>query len=246
MAAVIIPTNLPANLVVLSTELIERIDGLVLKSIDLPITDFMSTKPADILHKEMRSLVKEIENGRKALTAPIDLIKEQAIEAERMGTKPLLAAVEALGLRIAAAIKAHNEALEKKRQEAEAERLRLQKIEDEKADAERLKMQEQADLDAPPGVAPVEVSVVAALPKTVERTYVPPPVKSSAIRSAPKFALEFIDRDKVPAFSASGHELRAIDEGALLKFLKSLPEGKREIAGAVRLVESTGIAAKGG
>lgn len=245
MSAVTIPTNIPATLVVLSSELIERIDALVLRSIDLEITDFNSTKPADQIHKEMRALVKEIEAGRKSLTAPLDAIKAQAIEAERMGTAPLTGAVDALGKRIKAAIDAHNAELEKKRKEAEIERQRLQKIEDDKAEARRQELIRQAEFDAPPGEEPAEISVVVELPKAIAPVYVPPPVKSSAVRNATEYTLEFINRDLVPAFSAAGHELRTIDEGALKKFLKGLPEGKQEIAGAVRLVKSNTIAAKG-
>lgn len=245
MSAITIPTNIPANLVVLSSELIERIDTLVLRAIDLEITDFNSTKPADQLHKEMRAMVKEIEAGRKSLTAPLDAIKAQAIEAERMGTAPLLGAVESLGKRIQTAIAEHNASLMRQRIEAENERRRLQAIEDAKAEARRQELIKQAEFDAPPGEDPAEISVIAELPKTVAPVWVPPPVKSSAVRNATDYQLEFISRDMVPAFSAAGHELRTIDEGALKKFLKGLPEGRQEIPGAVRLVKSNTIAAKG-
>lgn len=245
MSAVTIQTSIPATLVLLSSELIERIDALVLRSIDLEITDFNSTKPADQIHKEMRALVKEIEAARKSMTAPIDAIIKQAIEAERMGTAPLLGAVDALGKRIKAAIDAHNAELEKKRKEAEIERQRLQAIEDAKAEARRQELIRQAEFDAPPGEAPEEVSVIVELPKTIAPAWVPAPVKSSAVRNATEYMLEFINKDFVPAFSAAGHELRTIDEGALKKFLKGLPEGKQEIAGAVKLIKSSGIAAKG-
>ena len=40
MGAVTIPLSLPAELVVLSTETIERVDALVFRASDLPITDF--------------------------------------------------------------------------------------------------------------------------------------------------------------------------------------------------------------
>lgn len=245
MSAVTIPLSLPTELIVLSAEMIERIDALVHRSMDLPITDFASTKPADQLHKEMRALVKEIEAARKSLTAPLDAIKAQAIEAERMGTQPLAGAIDALGKRIADAIAKHNAELERQRIEAEKERARLQKIEDDRAEEARRKAQEKADLEAPPGEDPPEVSVVVEPPKAVQTRYVPPPVKSSAIRASTEYTLEFIDRTKVPRFSVLGHELCPIDEGALKKFLKSLPDGKQEIEGAVRLVKSSGIAAKG-
>lgn len=245
MSALTIPNNLPAELVVLSSEVIDRIDALVLQSIDLPITTFLSTKPADLLHKEMRALVKEIEAGRKTLTAPLDAIKAQAIEAERMGTQPLQGAIDALGKRIKDAVDAHNRELERQRLAALEEQRLAQEAENKRADEARRLAQEQADLDAPPGEPAAEVSVVIEPPRAVAARYVPAPARSAAVRNATEYTLEFVDRDKVPAFSAAGHELRTIDEGALKKFLKSLPEGKQEIAGAVRLVKSSGIAAKG-
>lgn len=246
MAAVTIPLTLPAELIVLSSELIERIDGLVFKAQDLVITDYQSTKPADALHKEMRALVKEIQAARKTMTAPLDAIITQAIEAERMGTAPLLGAVESLGKRIQDAVDKHNRELEQKRIDAEKERQRLQKIEDDKAKEARRIALEQAELEALPGApAPVESAVVITPTVVVRTPYVPKPAKSSAVRAATEYNLEYIDRAKVPAFTVLGHELRTIDEGALKKFLKSLPEGKQEIEGAVRLVKSSGIAAKG-
>ncbi len=245
MSAVTIPLNLPPQLVVLSAELIERIDALVHESMDLPITDFMSTKPADVLHKKMRALVKEIEAARKSMTAPLDAIKAQAIEAERMGTQPLLGAVDVLGKRIADAIAKHNAELERQRLAAMEEQRKAQEAENRRAEEARRLAQERAEFEAPPDEPVPEVSVVVEPPKAVPMAYVPPPVKSSAIRAATEYTLEFINRDLVPAFSAAGHELRTIDESALKKFLKGLPEGKQEIPGAVRLIKTSGIAAKG-
>lgn len=244
MSAITIPNTLPAELIVLSAELIERIDALVFKAQDLVISDYNSTKPADALHKEMRALVKEIEAGRKTLTAPLDAIKAAAIEAERMGTNPLNASITAIATRIKTAIDAHNAELEKKRQEAEKERQRLQKIEDDRAEAERQALIKQAELDAPPGEEPAPISVLVAPPVMIAAPYVPKSVKSSAIRAATTYELEYTDKEKVPAFSSLGHELRTIDETALKSFLKSLPEGRQEIPGAVRLIKINGTAAK--
>lgn len=244
MSAVAIPINLPSSLIVLSSELIEQIDGMTILSSDLTITDYASTKPADILLKQMGALVKEIEAGRKSLTAPLDAIKAQAIEAEKMGTLPLQGAIKALQSRVAAAISAHNAELEILRVAAEIERQRLQKLEDEAAEGRRAELQKQADLAADMGEEPEQISVLAELPRAVAAVYIPPPVKSSAIRSVVEYSLEYTNRDLVPAFSASGHELRSIDESALKKFLKSLPEGRQEIPG-VKLIKTSGTAAKG-
>lgn len=245
MSAVTIPVSLPATLIVLSADVIERIDGMTLKSSDLIISDYASTKPADQLLKEMGAMVKEIEATRKSLTAPLDAIKAQAIEAERMGTLPLTGAIKALQGRVAAAITAHNAELERMRKVAEAERQRLQKLEDEAAEARRLELQKQADLNAPMGEEPEQISVLAELPRSIPAVYIPPPVKSAAIRNVVEYSLEYINGDNVPILSAMGHELRPIDEMALKKFLKSLPEGRQEIPGAVRLIKTQATAAKG-
>lgn len=244
MSAITIPVNLPSSLIVLSSELIERIDGMTIRSCDIAISDYASTKPADILLKEMGALVKEIEATRKSLTAPLDAIKAQAIEAERMGTLPLTGAIKALQVRVAAAISAHNAELERQRMVAEKERQWLQKLEDEAAEARRAELQKQADLAADMGEEPEQISVLAELPRSIPAVYIPPPVKSAAIRNVVEYSLEFTNRDLVPAFSASGHELRSIDESALKKFLKSLPEGRQEIPGAVKLIKTSGTAAK--
>jgi hypothetical protein len=244
MSAVTIQTNIPATLIVLSSELIERIDALVIRSIDMPVTDYASTKPADIALKEMSAMVKEIEAGRKSLTAPLDAIKAQAIEAERMGTLPLQGAIKALQVRVAAAVTAHNTELSRLAALALAEQQRLQAIENTAAEERRKALQEAAEMAALPGEEPAEVSVIAELPKQIVAAWTPPPVKSSAVRASTEYTLVFSNRDLIPAFSASGHELRTIDEGALEKFLKSLPEGKQEIPG-VKLVKSAGTAAKG-
>lgn len=244
MSAITIQTNIPATMIVLSSELIERIDALTIRSIDIPVTDYASTKPADIVLKEMSALVKEIEAGRKSLTAPLDAIKAQAIEAERMGTMPLQGAIKALQSRVGAAVSAHNTELAKRAAEALAEQQRLQAIENAAADERRKALQAKAEMDALPGEAPEEVPIVAELPKQIAAVYVPPPVKSGAVRNVTEYTLEFTNRDLVPAFSASGHELRTIDEGALKRFLKSLPEGKQEIPGC-KLIKSSGTAAKG-
>lgn len=244
MSAVTIQTNVPATLIILSDELIERIDGMTIRSCDIAISDYASTKPADILLKEMGALVKEIEAGRKSLTAPLDAIKAQAIEAERFGTLPLTGAIKALQARVAAAINAHNAELERQRMVAEKERQWLQKLEDEAAEARRAELQKQADLAAGMGEEPEQISVLAELPRSIPSVYIPPPVKSAAIRNVVEYSLEYSDRDLVPAFSASGHELRSIDESALKKFLKSLPEGRQEIPG-VKLIKTSGTAAKG-
>ena len=51
-----------------------------------------------------------------------------------------------------------------------------------------------------------------------------------SVRKATEFRVEFIDKEKVPAFAPGGFELRPVDEATLKRYLKGLPEGKKSLA----------------
>jgi hypothetical protein len=244
MAAITVPNTAPAIIIVLSEEMIERIDNITHRSAALTLGNRTDKEQAERLAKEMRALKTEISDKRKEQTRVLDDVTAAAIAAEKTGVEVLDLAWAALVKRIDAFVLAENKRLEEERRKAKEEADRKQAEENKRADDERKRLAEQAALDAPPGEEPSPVPVVAALPVHVPERYVPPPLKM-ATRAKTDYVLEYINRDLVPAFSASGHELRRIDETALKAYLKGLPAGKRDIAGAVRLVEVESRAAKG-
>lgn len=244
MSAVTVTNNAPALIEVVTTAILERHDELTHKSATVPITTEAEKVEAETLAKSLRTLKGDIQEKRKAGTAILDAITTAAIALEREYTGTLDQCWNALTTRITAFIDAENARraadAKKARDEADA----LQKIENDKAEAKRLALQKQAELDAPPGEEPVEVPVTVAPPVYVPERYVPPPMKSAATRKKTTFSLEWIDATKAPVVSPMGHRLLVPDNQEFIAYLKMLPEGKREIAGCVKLIETTGIAAK--
>lgn len=240
MSDLTIVNALPANLVVLSEAVINRIDIISHKAYAVTISDVDSLRVADALHKEMRGLQREIETGRKALTAPLDSIKAQAIEAERMGTEPLKLAVEALGARIQDFLREQEKQRQAALRAAEEERQRRQAEEDARAEEARRQAIQQAEIDAPPGEEPAPVSAFVATPKAVSAPYVPPALKSSAVRKQTDYTLVIEDASLVPV-EIAGAVIRPIDESLCKRLLKA----GTKIPG-LRLDASVGVAAKGG
>lgn len=239
MSALSIPCNLPATLVVLDEKVLERIEALSHQAYKLAITDPDALRQADALYKQMRGPVKEIESNRKTLTAPLDMVKAAAIEAERSGIEPLTQACADLAKRIADAVAAENAKRAEAARLAEIERQRLQAEENARADAERARLQQEAIDNAPPGEPVEEVPVTAALPVAVAAPYVAPALKSSAQRNKTDWLLVIEDLAKVPC-EIGGAVIRPLDEATC----KRLMRAGAKIPG-LRLDEVKGLAAKG-
>lgn len=239
MAALTIPHHLPPALLVVSQDMIERIDTLCLRAATFNPTTTDEVALGKAVAKELRALSAEIETERKKVTGQLDAIIATCIDLQREAQKPLDATWKDLTARIDTFVRVENEKREKARQAAAAEAARLQKIADDEAAARMLRLQQEAEENACPGEAVPEVPVTAALPVTIPQRFTPPPMSMSTRRKV-EYSLEYIDGLKVPISSPQGHLLRPIDEAELKRYLKALPAGKREIVGAVKLVETEG------
>lgn len=244
MSAVIVLNTAPAQIEVATADFIDRFDAMIMASASTPITTDDQKLAAEGICRSLRALGKEIEATRKQGTSALDAIISAAIACERQYTGTIDKCWSDLTKRIQAYIDAENAKRAEAARIAREEQAALQKIEDDRAAAEQARIQKEIDDATPPGDEPAAAPVEAVRPVMVPERYVAPPLKSMATKKQTNFVLEYIDRKKVPAFSASGHELREINETTLKAFLKSLPEGEREIAGAVRLVTTTGVAAR--
>lgn len=251
MSGITVTHSIPSTIVVLSQDALDQIDRLTHEACALVPRDAASLANCDLANKRIAALQSQITEGRLALTRPLDEVKKQAMAAERQGTEPLEAARVALSGRIQAFLAAERARVAEEERLARIEQERLQREEYARAEAERARLQAEADaraeLEAPPGEAPVpvEVPITAALPVHVPVRQVAAPLVSASVRKATEYTVEIIDAEKVPAFAPGGFELRPIDQAALKRYLKGLPEGKREIAGACRLVAIDTFARKG-
>jgi hypothetical protein len=238
-----VPNTAPSTILVASIELLQRITTVCERATKVQLTDAMSVEVAKACAKEMRALVKEIEDERKSYTKKLDEITTAAIELQKECQAPVTTAWEALTTRIDAFVREENRKLEEKRAAAEKERQRLQKIEDDKAAAELKRLEAIAAENAIPGDLPEEVPVTAALPVNVPMQYIGKGM-TMATKAKIDYSLEFTDASKIPIMSPQQHLLRPVDHAELMKYLKTLPAGKREIAGAVRLIETPARSAK--
>jgi hypothetical protein len=241
-APITIPNTAAPHILVVSGEIVEQVDSLTLRCAAMTI-DATTVDQAKAKAKELRALSAEITTMRKDSTSKLDAVIAAAIAAERSVTSRLDEAWKSLTTRTDAFIAAENARLEEERRKAREDAERLQKIENDRAEAERKRLQEKAELEADPDEPPAEIPVTAAAPVYITEKYVPPPIKP-ATKAKTTYDVEYIDATKVPINSAQGHLLRPIDTAELIRFLKGLPAGKREIPGAVRLVEIEGRAAK--
>ena len=249
MSALTVTNDTPREIEVATQALLDRYEDLTHRAAAAKITTEDEKLQAEAWARQVRELGKEITATRKQGTAALDAIIAAAIARERQLTGVLDVLWTDLTGRVQKFIDEENARRAEQARLAREEADRLRKEQEaaqataRAVEAERLRLETEAS--TPPGEEPAPPPPVApAAPIYIPERYVPPPMKAQATRKTTSYGLEFIDRKKVPAYSASGHELRDINETALKAFLKGLPKGEQEIAGAVRLVEITGVGAR--
>lgn len=259
MNPIIIPTNLPAALVVVSDEALDRIADLTTRAGEIPaITSPQEFTAADALLADAVALLKAIEVERQKLKRPVIDLGRALDEAASEATAGLVAIKTKLGKRLLAFQQEENARREEERRRlAEQERqaaaaaaaahaaAEAQRREAEKAAA--LAMAQEAE-DTPPWeqpaapapvVAPEPVHVPTVLPPTYEQQVAAAPLKSGSVVQKTAKKVEVVSPSLVPD-EIAGVKLWILD----LKTIDRLAKSGVVIPGVV-VSEITTIAAKG-
>lgn len=251
MAAITIPNPIPAELVALSQEAIERRDQLLervvaVRKAGLPDADQDAFDNANQTYKDLATFAKEVERHREAIKAPVLALGRQIDAVAKDATAGIDEQRRLLGVEIADWQAKENARREKLRREAEEEARRKEAELQRQAAAEQERLErearERAELEALPGQPPEEVVVeptpIVIAPK-VAPAYVPPPVRAAVKTTTRKKA---VARDaKLTPASIDGISLvKQWDEAVITTLLKA---GKT--VPGWELVDDTTVGAKG-
>lgn len=237
LAPVVVRPSFPAEVVVLTAEVKAEVAELV-KASAMEVKDAGQLEAANLIFVRLTKVAKGIEDGRLALTRPIDEIKASIIQAQRDATEPLRQAREDLGKRIVSCQielqRIKEEAEKKAREEAEAKA----RAEREKQEAERqaeIKRQQEeyqkqcelekeaaerfgTDFEPPPPPPPPPPVVV--IPEVIPPGADVPALPKAAVTTATKKKLVIVDLALVP-FKIQDRCLWVLDEKAALEVLKA-------------------------
>jgi len=232
-----VKNTLPAEIVAINPQTVEKAGLLVAKANSIKITDVASHAAASDLYKVITALSKQIASDRLDITRPIDAIKDKIIEAERMGTVPLLAAKAKLEpmikgfereqerIRVEAERKAREEAEARAREERkrlEAEQAARIKEQEEAAVAAERKADEERRLFGETSIVVPEVEAaqpIVVVPE-VEAQLIPASLPKSAVRESVKKVL-VIDDEKLIPVELAGVRLLTPDTKAINKLMQA-------------------------
>lgn len=243
MSAITIPNALPAVLVAVSLETIEKRDDLLDRSVatrKAGVTDEASHKAANAVFKELHTFARAVETNRKDLKKPI-LEMGRALDA---AADEAMAAIETekseLGAAIATFEREENARREEVRRKAEAEARRQEAEALAAAETRRMQEQAAAEFAAPPGEEPAPVQDFGRdVVKPVAAAPTPAPLKSS-VRTTVRRKAVVTDTAAVP-FMLNGLRLwKEVD----LVTVKTLLDAGIQVPGCT-LVEEASIGAKG-
>lgn len=233
-AAVTIPNTLPAVLVAISAEARDQIAALEAQAADITAISCMDEyTAADQVLAQVVKAIRELENERKRIKAPILDLGRQLDEAASEAGTGLLAIKASLGQKLLTFQQAENrrrdeerQRLEAQRREAEEQARRAREIEEHnrlelaRAAAETANAIDEVAPweEAPAPVAPVLIPVVEA--PTIEQQFAAAPLKSSAVVSKTIKRVEITDASLVPR-EFGGVQLWTIDTKAVEKLAKA-------------------------
>jgi len=205
MAGITIKNPLPAELVALSEETIEKRDSLLEASVAArrAITDEASYRSANAVYKDLHAFGRAVEAGRKDLKRPILDIGAALDAAAHEAMEPIDAEKQALGRAIADYERIENARREEERKKAEAEARAREEAERKRLEEEA---RQRAEMDAPPG-APVQEPDFGAIPtvRPIAPAPTPAPLKG-AVRTSVRKKVVITDASKVP-FEMNGLRL---------------------------------------
>lgn len=235
---IVVKNTLPAEIAVLSPEIMAEVAGLIEQSNSLVVNNIETMETANEVFKKIDGLAKSISSNRLEITRPIDALKKAIIAAEEQATEPLLNAKKDLGAKIISCQKELQRIREEEERKARAEAEAKAKAERERLEAERqaiIKKQnedrakaeaeakEQAALfgedqvELPPVVEPPPVIVV---PVVADPIFSAPSIPKSAARTTTRQKLVIFDETLIPLCHA-GVILRVPDEKVIEKLLKA-------------------------
>ena len=265
MNSVIIPSGIPASIVVVGDEVMDRIHDLTTRAGEIPaITNSDEFRAADALVSEVVKITKDIEAERARIKRPIIDLGRALDDAASEATAGLVVIKAKLGKRLLAFQEEENRRREEVRRQmdeqrlaAEAEARRIAAEARAKAEAQERERQKAAALaeeaaaedGAPPWEQPAPAPVQAPVPEVVHvPTVLPPcyeqqaaaaPLKSSAVVSRTMKKVEVPNPELVPD-EIAGVKLWILD----LKTIDRLAKSGVVIPG-VTVSEVTAVSAKG-
>lgn len=201
-------------LVIISEELVAKVDALCAQALAIKVTDLKTAEAAGQMSKDIRKLNSAIEAHRKERVAPLVYYKKQADEAPKVVTTKLTAADDYLqgeGQRFLAAEVAKQAELDRKQRELEqAQRV----AEEERQRAERARKPEnQAAATQAAEEAQARVEQL-----TLQTQSTPAPVLSfTGFKAAPTISLFIEDITKIPPLFM--RQILVIDERKVAKML---------------------------
>jgi hypothetical protein len=243
VTAVAITNRLPAQLVVLSSEVVTKRDNLTFRAQAVRIADEASLAEAEAVFVALDGFVKEVHEGRMTLTRQLDALKAEIMDAEQTAVGTLSDHKKAVGKAIsdfrAELLRIADEKARKVKEAAEAEAKRLReeakenaKREEERIAAEQKTAAEEAALfgDGAPAPAPRPVPVVPVLSvPVVAPAALPaaPALPKSAVRTQTRQRLIIDDAGKLIAEACKtggalfGRPVVTLDEKAIDDLLRA-------------------------
>jgi hypothetical protein len=257
-AAVIVPNPLPSEIVALSAETGEIINGLISRAEAIgQIVNTDSYNAADVVVGECSRLAKAIELERKRLRAPVAELIQALDDAAGEALAPLLGIKAELGRQLLAYQQAENaRRAEEARRIAELRAAAEAKARAEQAEANRIRQEAEARrleaemaqetaaercVDLPPWEQPEPLPEVPPAVVVVPEYIAPaaPLLKSSSVVRKTAKKVEITDPDAVPR-EFGGVKLWVID----IKAVEKLAKAGANIPG-VTVSEVETLAAKG-
>lgn len=148
---------------------IQERDAILNESKDLTVSDHQTNELAVMHGRQLQRHIKDVQDMRKKLTAPLDDAKAKLIEVERSYLAPIVAEKDRLAQGVTAWRKAEEDRVQAEQERLRAEAERLQKIQMEQArKAERARTeagQLAAELKAHEASQQLETLVRAPLPE---------------------------------------------------------------------------------
>lgn len=239
-----IANALPAQLVVLTAEVLVLCDQLLAEAQQLQVTDEVTFQRADRHAKKIGALFRDVEEERLRLSRACKAVQDQVNGAAGEALLPLKLGWDELVARIK---KWQTE--ENARRAEEARRIReeqeaKQREEEARAAAEAEAKRQAALDDLPPGVEPDAAAVppvTESLPQRIAPSApIPKPLKASSYSNRKEPELEIFDESLIP-FQVDGMRLWKEPSKSTIKTL--LKAGK-DVPGC-RLVENDGVTMRG-
>jgi hypothetical protein len=219
-----ITNPMPAQLVVLSPEVIVLRDQLLAQAQGMQVTSEAEQLAADQLAKKISALFKDVEESRLVISRQAKSLMDQVNGAAGEAMLPLKLGWDDLVKRIRAFIAAENARREEEARLIREEQERKQREADEAAAAAAEQSRQAAIADLPPGVEPdaVAAPVTEHLPERVKPSApIPKPLASKAYseRREPELV---IDDEKLIPFEVNGMRLwKEISKSTIKTLLKA-------------------------